>query len=170
MYTWANIQPDYVNDAGETGKNYLTYTSGLDSLFSTLYAADLKSLIAAADSIISQEDSYTPASFEIFRSSLENAENVISATPYTVARIDDADEDLKFSITQLLLKSTEATSASPTTSSALEETVEPALEDLAVSTNNPETSDADPFTLQTLLLVMTFSGITYFVRSRTRIV
>lgn len=34
MYTWDNIQPDYVDENGVKGANYKTYTEALDALFS----------------------------------------------------------------------------------------------------------------------------------------
>ncbi|MDP3178898.1 MAG: hypothetical protein Q8M76_13410 [Spirochaetaceae bacterium] len=38
MYKWQDIQSDYVNDKGEVGKNYKTYTAALDALFSAFKA------------------------------------------------------------------------------------------------------------------------------------
>ena len=154
MYTWANIQPDYTNAAGETGKNYQTYTTGLDNLFTSFYAANLKTLAIDADAKDALKDSYTQASYGVFKSSLDIAKGVILNLQASTLQIDEAYAGLNLAISNLIQISTVtdvnvSPLVSPTISSQLS----------TESAGNPSTGDVALLFPLISIFIISLAGI-----------
>jgi len=146
MYTWANIQPDYVNTAGDIGANFKTYSTALDNLFTPLYSTDLKTLITEVDAKTLSKDTFTTDSYSKVEVALTNAKNVFADTQSTTTAIDEAYAELQLAISGLTLK----TATAP-----------------VVDNQNPNTGDTNNLVVISLLAVASI-GILSLAKLRTK--
>lgn len=73
MFTWENIQPDYVNDKGKTGANYNEYTENLDYVLSVLTEIDPGTEQTFPPEIIAKEITAQPTQSKVLLNGTEVA-------------------------------------------------------------------------------------------------
>jgi thiol-disulfide isomerase/thioredoxin len=149
MYTWANIQPDYVGSDGVIGKNYKTYTTELDNLFRPLAASNLSSLVSDTESKVVDQNLYTSASYQKYSAALAAAKTISVKSDATRDEVSDAYAELETAAAGLTLKSGDSSSETPSNSSSQnpsDTSSEPNAESEDSSTNDPadvESTDSD---------------------------